>query len=80
MSTESIKAMRDCAVDSKFPHGDYEAMKNALERVASEMICLIDAEGSRVLFQPRAILDDVEHVLKNLGGKRLSFISIFLSG
>ena len=63
-------AMRDCAVDSKFPHGDYEAMKNALERVASEMIYLIDAEGSRVRFQPRAILDDVEHVLKNLGRKK----------
>lgn len=63
-------AVHDCAVDSKFPHGDYEAMKNALERVVSKMIYLIDAEGSRVRFQPRAILDDVEHVLKNLGRKK----------
>lgn len=61
-------AMRES--ESVFPRGDYEAMLAALMRVESEMIRLIDAEGSRVPFQPRAVLDDVEHVLKNLGGAR----------
>ena len=57
--------------ESKFPRGDYEAMRAALMRVESEMLRLICAEGSRVPFQPRAVLDDVEHVLNNLGGQNV---------